>query len=370
MTLVTMTHEDLPGVEHTASLQAYRNVWYANGWRSEDDPDFTGDPTTPAPPSVPVHAAEIIDAGLHGVNEFRWSTDGVSNLTRRVMVQDGSNAYAATVSGGYLRLTAAAAGEQQRECWQLPDTTSANSELHSVIGPADTLAGGVAQWGHIHRLRFDSGANLWRAWTVWTDTTIPVPTLLNYGIITFPGTGTMSINNVGNNPLAMALTALRYCSVVRAQRASNVVTCWTNTPRLPAIGSVGTLTGMAASGFNATSVTVTDADLSRFTFKFAQTAANATDADAGGEWQPATVAATTPFHLATRLVGSTLSAKIWSLEDAEPPWTDPVRVASYTISSGNPAPHAGQGACGLWAAHIQSGNRVRFGDVRWQHLAD
>lgn len=42
LTLVDMTHEDLPGVTKTTSLNAYRYGYYPEGWRSADDPEWTG----------------------------------------------------------------------------------------------------------------------------------------------------------------------------------------------------------------------------------------------------------------------------------------------------------------------------------------
>jgi hypothetical protein len=43
LTLVDMTHEDLPGVVKTTSINAYRyGGYYEEGWRSADDPEWTG----------------------------------------------------------------------------------------------------------------------------------------------------------------------------------------------------------------------------------------------------------------------------------------------------------------------------------------
>jgi hypothetical protein len=42
VTLVDMTHEDQPGVIRTTSLNAYRYGYYPVGWRSADDPEWTG----------------------------------------------------------------------------------------------------------------------------------------------------------------------------------------------------------------------------------------------------------------------------------------------------------------------------------------
>lgn len=57
--LVTMTHEDLPGVERQASLNAYRYAWYPEGWRSADDPGWTGQGSEAPTPHVG-------DNSLHG----------------------------------------------------------------------------------------------------------------------------------------------------------------------------------------------------------------------------------------------------------------------------------------------------------------
>lgn len=59
VTLVEMTHEDLPGVTKTTSLNAYRYGYYPVGWRSADDPEWDG-PGTVAPNQ------HIGDNSLHG----------------------------------------------------------------------------------------------------------------------------------------------------------------------------------------------------------------------------------------------------------------------------------------------------------------
>jgi hypothetical protein len=47
-----MTHSALPGVEKTASLNAYRYAWYPEGWRSADDPGWTGGGSVAPTPHV------------------------------------------------------------------------------------------------------------------------------------------------------------------------------------------------------------------------------------------------------------------------------------------------------------------------------
>lgn len=57
--LVTMTHENLPGVTKVVPQASYRYTWWPEGWRSADDPDWVGPDLTPRVP----HAT---DASLHG----------------------------------------------------------------------------------------------------------------------------------------------------------------------------------------------------------------------------------------------------------------------------------------------------------------
>lgn len=59
VTLVDMTHEDLPGVVKTTSLNAYRFGYYPVGWRSADDPEWAGVGTEVPTPHVG-------DTTLHG----------------------------------------------------------------------------------------------------------------------------------------------------------------------------------------------------------------------------------------------------------------------------------------------------------------
>lgn len=52
VTLVEMTHEDLPGVTKPTSLNAYRYGYYPVGWRSADDPEWNGNGTEAPVPHV------------------------------------------------------------------------------------------------------------------------------------------------------------------------------------------------------------------------------------------------------------------------------------------------------------------------------
>lgn len=304
---------------------------------------------------------------VESATTFDWTASSVASLRRLVMGQDASNAITASASNGNLALTATSTGGNQHEAWLLPDSLATDSEMDSVIGMADSLGAGVAQWGNIHAI-FQDAAGLWHGAVCWTDTTIPVPTLLNFGVVTFAN-GSMSLNNLGNNPIGMALDALRYLNVLRAQRASNVVTLTVNSGRLPPVGSTGSLVTNADATFHITSAPVTAVDMTKRTISYAQTAANATDANAGGTWQPDTKWATTPFRLRSRLSGNVLSAAVYHQEEGRPDWSDTTRVHSVTLTGGSPAFLAGEGFCGLWVAHLETPNVQRYGQVSWRRLS-
>jgi hypothetical protein len=292
-----------------------------------------------------------------------WAVDSPNVLRRLVMGQDASNAFTATASAGQLLFTATAAGSNQHEAWIFPDSLAVNSEIESEIGLADTLGAGVAQWGNIHAIYRDA-AGLWHAVAVWTDTTIPLPTLVNFGVITFDGV-TMNINNFGQNGIPSALDSLRYLRILRAQRATNVVTLDANGGWLPPVGSTGDLVSNADTTFHVTGGTVTAVDKSRRTFTYAQVAGNATDAVAGGTWQPATKWATIPLKLRSRLQGNVLSALVYRPEDSPPDWAN---ATSFTLSGGSPAFVAGEGFSAYWVAHIESGNIQRYRSTTWKRL--
>lgn len=298
-----------------------------------------------------------------------WSVTPPSALRRLIMTQDASNAYSVSTSADSLLVTAAAAGGNQREAFLFPDSLATDSEIDSLIGTPDAISAGEAQMGNLHAIRYDTSDGLWHGVACWTDTTIPLPTLLNFGVITFTGAGTMSINNLGNNPIGMAIDALRYAKAITAVRASDVVTLTFNTPRLPPAASTGSFVTNTDATFHVTGATVTGVDRTNRTLTYAQVAGAATDATAGGIWQPATKWATAPFRLRSRLVGNVLSAMVYFPEEGRPDWADTARVHSFTLSGGPPAFVAGEGACGLWTAHVTSGNVIRFGQSSWKRLS-
>lgn len=300
-----------------------------------------------------------------------WAKAGVTGLRRHVNGQDASNSFTADIDGSWLRFTAQSTGNNQHEAWEISGTQATDSVMTSLLGYSSALAASNTQWGHIHRMVYNPTDQLFHAFAVWTDTTIPVPTLVNHGVCTWPagGVGTLNINNAGQNGIPAALAVLRYLPIVRAQRTSNVVTLHTTMPWLPRVGDLGSLVTNTDTSFHISNAPVTAVDYSLGTLSYAQTAANATDATAGGTWQPATLTATIPFWLSSRLIGDTIQSKLWRPEEPEPDWSHPVRVTSFTISAGSPAAHSGAGACAFWVAHLETPNVMRFGGTRVTRLS-
>jgi hypothetical protein len=159
----------------------------------------------------------------------------------------------------------------------------------------------------------------------------------------------------------------RVASIVRAQRASNVVTCTVNRPsplKTWQAGDIVTVAGMNTASFNATNVTLTAVDTNLGTFSFAQTDANATDANAGGNVTHSsthTYKFMFPYNMRTRLIGGVLQAKQWAYGEAEPDWGDTLHVAQTTVgvgaTSGLPT---GNGQCGFFFGHARD---VTYGEV-------
>lgn len=325
--------------------------------------------------ALDLHARSPLLAGMHGEASYSPDRDGVSGLSRLVMEQDGANVITASVASKWLRFNSAvAAATQQRECWIIPGTQHNDCEAEVLLGPSDTIGTSIAQWGLMARVLWDTAAQRWRGYSVWTDTTIPVPTLVNHGAIQFlspaGGSGTMPINNLGQNGVPSALTALRYVQAWRCVRASNVSTIFVTGDHLPFVGDQGNFVTNTDTTFHITTGTVTAVDRNLKSFSYAQVAGNATDNSAGGQWQPVTRAATVPFYLALRLKGYKIMSAIRRREDPPVDWQDQERVTTYTFTPGvgTPAPHLGEGSLGLWVAHL-SNNNMRFGDVRFKKLA-
>lgn len=97
--LVTMTHSQLPGVTKEASLNAYRYAWYPEGWRSADDPGWTGQASEAPTP----HAG---DNSLHGGGteiDYAERTTDVGSLSVSVLSYAAVAGLVVSVPSGLLR---------------------------------------------------------------------------------------------------------------------------------------------------------------------------------------------------------------------------------------------------------------------------
>lgn len=72
---IRMEHQTT-GAEAYATVTTYRGLWYARGWRSDDDPEFAGDDEASTPDSVflavVVHGADANVARPAGVPAVYW----------------------------------------------------------------------------------------------------------------------------------------------------------------------------------------------------------------------------------------------------------------------------------------------------------
>jgi hypothetical protein len=79
VTYVTMTHSELPGVTKVVNILAYRYAYYDEGWRSADDPAWTGSGDTP--PATLDSRIGILENGTVNVLTYGAEGNGVANDT-------------------------------------------------------------------------------------------------------------------------------------------------------------------------------------------------------------------------------------------------------------------------------------------------
>lgn len=104
---VTMNHPDLPGVENAVvERDAYRNQYYGQGWRSNDDPGFTGPSNPPVPRTVGshedrFHKAHVVVPGSWGKN--RWFATRKLGATQQIKVHRWGDSIGAAVGASIPR---------------------------------------------------------------------------------------------------------------------------------------------------------------------------------------------------------------------------------------------------------------------------
>ncbi len=140
VTLVEMTHEDLPGVTKTTSLQSYRYGWYPVGWRSADDPEWTGQGTEAPSP-------HIGDNTLHGGGtevDYAAITGDVGSLS----ALDGLGF--AAVAGLVVSVPAGLLRPVWLEAHVNMLSSTASSTVAATFAPVGTASDGLAAGRGIH----------------------------------------------------------------------------------------------------------------------------------------------------------------------------------------------------------------------------
>lgn len=222
--LVTMTHEDLPGVTKTASIEAYRDVWYRNGWRSADDPDFVGDDDAEEPPSMAVHE---VDETAHGDpmaalrtsspvarDAYQPALRGAPDAGRwtRYLIGVDVNAPASALSFEHGKAVIRVVGgnglsSERHELWTAPDVPASRYGRVRSRWASHPPADGIIQHVHVHRFQQAGGKN--RAVVLWD------------GIFGSPSGGVWEANADGTSFVSSIATLGDQETVTASSRDSN-----------------------------------------------------------------------------------------------------------------------------------------------------
>jgi hypothetical protein len=293
-----------------------------------------------------------------------WDSNSWTPFTHYTITQDTGQTFTLSVVNNKGRVTNSAGSPNfltNARHWYADSTFSAtDSEITTLQwGEAGAYGNtvGVYQQGNIHRVQNSAGST--KGFIAWEDVTFGQPHIINVGLWQADGT-TLILNSTNTNFTATGL--LKYVQVTNSVRSSNVVTL--TVPQghgIVAGDSLGVdLTDNTFDGpaFVVTSVTPT-------TIVYSQTASGAS----GATGTCYSVNHIFPYWVKTRLVGNTLSVKVWSYGDAESDWGDPARAFSWTWSSGTITPPSGAGLTGIYAGHIGNGRFVDFGYTAFTKLS-
>ena len=337
-----------------------------------------GTAASPTVPGLTAHELLGSSSGAHGNLVQRWRTSGLTGWTERVINTSGTQTFSYSVSGDRLRCTSNSASGGSYRTFLLHDTfTATDSEISSTWwGPSVfTYPSDVPQMGHVHRAQISGNTTVGAV--VWHDVAFGVPWVMNAN--SMHGDGTTLTQGSGTQVGATTAynrveNTARNTRIVRAQRASNVVTCYvarSNPLRTWVVGDTITITGMADSSFNAAGVALTAVDASNNSFTFAQVAADATDANAGGQVSQSVGHKTIfPYNMKSRLIGDLLQFKQWAYGDPEPDWGDTLHVGQATLAQGAMPvpPSTGSGQCGVFFGHGISSSYREFGNITFTQL--
>jgi hypothetical protein len=380
-TLVEMTHTTLPGVEKTVNILAYRGIYYANGWRSLDDPDFTGEEDDPEPPSIGAHAAADFagSGGVHGRIEHSWTRDGWAPFDVVPATVDGAQVFTPSVANGRGRVTSAVgSAASNHRIWYLhPDTDWSRARITATWwGPSVwTEVPNRPQMGFIFGAREVN--DHWVALVCWYNIFFaadPSGLLVNGWDV--DGTDVI-LGNEGGTPVGVGTLANvnRAGIVVKASHVSfiNELSVMRVTPPWAAIIPTGTPIVVAdmedpdydiASGTVASSAT---ADINVTAILPGGAPTSPVDNIAGGLMTPAVPFNATPYNVSAERISDTqVRVTQWAYGSPPPDQGDPRSLTATCTQGSMTAFPTGAGLHGLLVGHAHSGSYAEYGDVTFE----
>jgi len=319
-----------------------RDFEYFGDLRSEWAPDT----------SAPSTAWDAYDTRMVATS----STPAVT-LTPSVEADPGSSS-----TFNLMKVTSSAGGDDAHREWFLrSDKRFQYSEIRSVIYGHGTWASAAnfTQQGHVHRAqRYGSGHM--RAFVAWHDVIFGLPTITNVGLWEANGASTLNLHFVNAN---LSISPVPERAVTHSSRTSNVVTI--HVPGRHRISVNDHLDTVLPGGdLGATNVTVTGVAGPAITY--ADTGTDATNGGGGSVRKhsadnPYQLLSNFPYVFASRLLpNDTFQAKMYRVDDPEPPWSAGV---TYSTASFAPVDHhpTGPGFSGVLVGHMGNSESVRFG---------
>lgn len=315
------------------------------------------------------------------VIEHDWDRDGWDVFRPVTVNTDDAQTFTTSVVAGRGRVTGNLANEGNLRRFYLREGTRwPDSDITSLWwGPDRFSTGGTTnrpQMGHVHGAAVGDdgllrGAVLWfnifggpnpeallaNTWegdlsaTLRQGTQSPV----------FSGGG--SLNAVGRTPLVVQASRYTFGGTFIDLR---VTPDWMAEGVVP--GSVGDLTGMAATGLNGVDYTVQGS--ASALIRLNASGGALTDATAGGTWTPDYPWRVFPYWVRSQYVPPVLRFKQWAYGKPEPDWGSAYAWSANLVVGGTATGIAqGNGYAGLVAAHAHDGSYMEWGQARFQRAA-
>jgi len=375
--LVTMTHEDLPGVERVVTRDAYRWVWWTEGWRSDDDPDWSGPP--PAAVRSPLQSLR-----------HNWVRDGWGPWSEVVVSASGSATSAYTVTPlGRGRITGQANGtDGNRRTWMLRrGTTWVDSEVCSLWWGGSIWQSGAGtpnatpQMGHVHRAQLGADGR-WRGVVITNNIFLSTADTVNQNVWETEAEA-LFLGAQGGSKVFPVGRTLGVLGVSRFQ----FVDWFNNYQVTPShlwglqVGDLVTI-DVGDATFDTTSTAVSGVNANQGTVNLVEdSATEAVDFKIEtGTMAPEPHKRFWPYWVRSELRGDILRVKVWRYGETEPDWgsSTNVKIVDFTVEDaepgqgGRPEPDAtmptGPGACGLVGAHLRSSAWMEYGSTTFTGL--